>query len=162
MACGSFGGTPGNAIGAAETFVKAFDRARILHIDVYFDQRGAGATAAIPRATAWLADGPSTEYEPSKVTEIARYAGSGMNQVQPARRFRVKAGPEYNCGRFSDTLNNATLIVASKDYVGVVRMETTFEVYGPPVDYELPAAREELSNHIPNPPSVTRRFRSAA
>lgn len=133
------GGFPGTGIGAASSLLSSFDRARILYIDVFFDQRGSSSTASQPRVTAWVANGASGDYDQSKITELARFAGSGINTMVPGKRFRISTPPSFQVGRFDDVniTNGGTLLIASKDFSGTVRMETAFQVYGPPIDYQV-------------------------
>lgn len=129
---------PGSAILSCESFLAAFDRTRVVYIDVFFDQRGSASTAAIPRATAFCADMPASSYLATRLSSIASFAGSGMSQVVPGKRFRINVGPRYQMGQFAGI--NGALFLISKDYNGTVRMETCFEGYGPPLDYTATAS----------------------
>jgi hypothetical protein len=145
---GSFGTPPGIPLGSTIAFIKTFDEARIVSIDVYYDQRGAGSTGAVPRATAWVANDVTTVFNPNLVQDIARFAGSGLSQITPGKAFRITVGPEYFAGQFSRLVNNGSIIITSKDYVGVVRFQTTFEVYGPPLDIRLQEPLEVLDTGL--------------
>ena len=130
---------PGTGIAANETYIQSFDRTRICQITVYFDQRGSGSTASQPRCTAWIANNASSAYSAAKITSLARFAGSGLNTMIPGKTYRIAVPPTYNVGRFdfSGANTQATLIIATADYVGTVRIETTFQTYGPPFDYNV-------------------------
>jgi hypothetical protein len=133
---------PGNSLASCATFLDAFHETRVVFVDVFFDQRGSGNTAGIPRATAFCANKTSSLFDASKLSDIARFAGSGMNQVIPGKRFRINVGPRYSMGQFDGGANAGTLFLVSKDYQGTVRIETCFEGYGPPLDYTVSAAEE--------------------
>lgn len=127
---------PGNFIPAVQTFISSFDDSRILSIDVYYDQRGTGSRASQPRATAWVASDLESSYDPDKLDQIARYAGPGMNSIVPGKRYRLPVGPKFGAGRFGDPSPN-TLVLATQDYNGTIRIVTTYELYGPPIDYKI-------------------------
>jgi hypothetical protein len=127
---------PGNFIPAVQTFLSSFDDSRILSIDVYYDQRGTGSFASQPRATAWIASDSPSDYDLDKLDSLARYAGPGMNTIVPGKRYRLPVGPKFRAGRFGDPLPN-TLVLATHDYIGTIRIVTTYELYGPPIDYKI-------------------------
>lgn len=136
---------PGNAITNALTFLQTFYTSRVVSIDVFFDQRGAASTAAIPRATAWVVPSTSAALDAAKIVQIARFAGSGLNQVMPGRCFKIRLGPRFiRDGQFvpNDEVGTfkSSLILATKDYNGTIRIHTTFETVGPPIDYEVASA----------------------
>jgi hypothetical protein len=151
---GSFGTPPGIALGSTVAFIKTFDQARIVSIDVYYDQRGSGSTGAVPRVTAWIANDITVVYNPNLVLDIARFSGSGLSQITPGKAFRIPVGPEYVAGQFSRLVNNGSIVIASVDYVGVVRFQTTFEVYGPPLDIRLPPPLEVLDAEVKIPDPI--------
>jgi hypothetical protein len=133
---------PGSVIGSVNTFLTSFDRTRVVFIDVFFDQRA--SSAAVSRATCWVADAAASAYDATKLVDIANFAGSGMNQVIPGKRYRITVGPQYNSGRFGGTASS--LIITTVGYEGTIRIETCFEAYGPPLDYKVTPAQE---NHVP-------------
>lgn len=131
---------PGSTIGVLKTLIESFESSRIMYVDVFFDQRGGSSTAAVPRVTAWIASGLASDFDASKITEIARFAGSGINQVTPGRRFRIPVGPRFtSIGQFNrvGVTSSAVMVVSTKDYDGTIRFETCFECIGPPIDYEV-------------------------
>lgn len=131
---------PGNRIGALDTLIESFESSRMCYVDVFFDQRGNASTAAVPRVSAWAATGLVSDFDPAKIVEIARFAGSGLNQIQPGRRFRIPIGPRFtSVGQFNraGVTASAVLVITSQDYAGTIRFETCFEVIGPPIDYAV-------------------------
>jgi hypothetical protein len=128
---------PGNSIPAVQTFLSSFDDSRVLSIDVYYDQRGTGSLASQLRATAWIASDIASSYAPEKLDQMARYAGPGMNTIVPGKRYRLPVGPKFRAGRFGDQVTPNTLVLATQDYIGTIRIVTTYELYGPPIDYKI-------------------------
>jgi hypothetical protein len=118
------------------TFVNSFQSRRVIGINVYFDQRGSASTAAVPRVTAFLATGFTSSVDPDNVdlNTIARYAGSGINQVVPGKNFYLKVGPEFSTGRFQATGSGDFIVLVGDDYQGTVRLKLIFEVIGIPAD----------------------------
>lgn len=139
---------PATALAATSAFVNTFDATRVMFIDIFFDQRGAGSTAAVPRSSAWIGEQGAAVYDETKLINIARFAGSGMDQVVPGKRYRVTVGPKYSAGRF-DTSNSNTLFLVTKDYVGTIRLETCFEAYGPPLDYRVTPVAHGVTGSVP-------------
>ena len=128
---------PGSSLPAVTSLLEGFDGSRVISVTVFFDQRGAGSTGAIPRSTAWIAEDIPAAVSTAKITDLARFAGSGMNQIMPGRPFQLAVGPEFRSGRFELQSQLDTLIIATTDYVGTIRVETLFEAYGPPLDYRV-------------------------
>jgi len=128
---------PGTALDALTSLLDSFDRTRVVSISVFFDQRGSASQAAIPRCTAWVAEDNPSAVDVSKIDSLARFSGSGMTQVFPGRSFNVRVGPEFRSGRFEPQVQQDTLLIATHDYRGTVRIETTFEAYGPPLAYRI-------------------------
>jgi hypothetical protein len=139
---------PGNSLVACESFLIEFDQTRVVFVDVFFDQRGSDSTAGVPRATAFCANQTASLYDASKLSDIARFAGSGMNQVVPGKRFRINIGPRYTMGQFGGGNQSGTLFIVTKDYQGTVRIETCFEAYGPPLNYEVSLEEKMETNEI--------------
>lgn len=123
-------------IPAVSAFRKSFQSSRVVKIGIYFDQRGAASTAAVPRVTAFLAYDLSSAVDPTKITDLANFAGSGLNQITPGREFILPVGPKFSAGQFGDASGN-TLVLAANDYAGTVRIHTTFEVLGPPINFAV-------------------------
>jgi hypothetical protein len=125
-------------MGACDSFIESFESARIKYIDVYYDQRGGPSFGAVPRVTAWVATGLVSDFDTTKITDIARFAGSGINSIMPGRKFRIPIGPRFvSIGQFNRAgiTASAVLVIASQTYEGTLRLETMFEVIGPPIDY---------------------------
>jgi hypothetical protein len=92
----------------------------------------------VPRVTAWVASGVVSDFDAAKITDIARFAGSGIDQIQPGRRFRIPVGPRFSgVGQFnrSGITATAVMVITSQQYEGTIRFESCFEVIGPPIDY---------------------------
>lgn len=133
---------------AISTFRLAFENSRVVSISVCFDQRGSASTAAQPRLLAFCLDKASSLVDESKLTNLASYAGSGINQIVPGRPYNINIGPKFQAGQFSGLINNGTLLLAAQDYNGTVRIHTTFEVLGPPkdldTDFEAPQSADDI------------------
>lgn len=139
LALGFFNDDPPRAtveIPAISAFRKSFQSSRVTKINIYFDQRGSSSTGAVPRVTAFLTDDISTAVDPTKITDLANFAGSGLNQISPGRDFNLPVGPKFSSGQFGTTSGN-TLILVGQDYEGTVRIQTTFEVLGPPINFAV-------------------------
>jgi len=128
---------PGSALPTLTNLLSGFDRTRVKSITVFFDQRGAGTSGAVSRATAWVAEDIPAAISATKITDLARFAGSGMNTIMPGRAYPMSVGPEFRSGRFEPQTQQDTLVIATIDYVGTIRIETLFEAYGPPLDYRV-------------------------
>lgn len=140
LALGFFNNEPPRStveIPAISVFRKSFQSSRVIKIGIYFDQRGSSSTAAVPRVTAFLTNGLASGVDPTKIVDLANFAGSGLNQVSPGREFVLPVGPKFSSGRF-DSGTGDTLLLAGNDYEGTVRIHTTFEVLGPPINFAVP------------------------
>jgi len=129
---------------AVSTFRYSFQDSRVVSMKVCFDQRGSSSTAAQPRLLAFALDKSSSLIDETKLTDLASYAGSGLNQIVPGKAFNIPIGPKFQAGQFNGSTNVGTLLLAAQDYNGTVRIHTTFEVLGPPIDLSVSLVDEAL------------------
>jgi hypothetical protein len=120
-------------ISAVKSFRESFQDIRVESILVCFDQRGRLSQASQPRLTAFVLNKGSSTIDVTKLTDPARFAGSGLNTLVPGKPFRIPVGPKFTAGRF-DGVGANSLILVALDYEGTARIHTTFEVLGPPID----------------------------
>lgn len=127
------------AFASLGALISSFNASRLLKLEIWFDQRGSGSTAAVPRCAAFLLPGSSSDYtDVSKSGTLASYAGRGLQQINPSRPLTLKVGPEFVAGRFNDIENGgpgdvpSTLFLATEGYSGKVRIISYVEVLGVP------------------------------
>jgi len=114
----------------------AFTSSRMVSMQIMFDQRGSSSTGAVPRVTAYPLNQGIVNIDPTKLLNPATFAGSGLNQIMPGRPFNINVAPRFPCGQFNSNQASSLLLVG-QDYEGTVRIDSTFEVLGPPVDLSI-------------------------
>jgi len=114
----------------------SFNSSRLVSMNIMFDQRGSTSTGAVPRVTAFALNQGESGIDPAKLINPATFAGSGLNQIMPGRPFRVPINPRFPCGQFNSN-QSSSLVLVGQDYQGTVRIDTTFEVLGPPLDLSI-------------------------
>jgi hypothetical protein len=135
-----FSRAPSNSFfSSVQLLISSFQASRVIGIQIFFDQRGAAATAAIPRVTAFLATGLTSQIDPTKadLVNLTKYAGSGINQVVPGKSFYLKVGPEFSAGRFDDQSTSEVVVLVGNNYEGTVRLKFIYEVVGIPADISI-------------------------
>lgn len=114
----------------------AFASSRMVSMQISFDQRGSSSTGAVPRVTAYPLNKGSVTIDPTKLQFPATFAGSGLNQIMPGRPFNINVAPRFPCGQFNSN-QTSLLVLVGHDYKGTVRIDSTFEVLGPPIDLSI-------------------------
>lgn len=140
-------------IPALRTLINAFSASRLVNVKAFFDQRG--NNAANYRTSAFLLPTGPSSVDIAQITALAPVAGQGVSQISAMRVHNLRVGPEFAAGRFADTSSVATtLVLYGQGYGGqnsdpaistaTVRLEFTYEVQGPPVDFSPASGYEVL------------------
>lgn len=133
-------------VSGVRTFVNTFPAARLLSVNVQFDQRGAASTAAQPRVSAFLLPGATSTWDVDKLPAVASFAGAARQQIVGRRSFRLRLGPEFVSGVLTASTGSTssdTLVLSTQGFQGTARCIWTVQLVGPPTD--LVAAPAEVN-----------------
>jgi hypothetical protein len=140
-------------LAAVNLFTTTPRNIRLVNLRIVFDGRavlsGNGVPMSNPRCAAFLLNVQTNTVDESKLASqgLATYGRFSRNPLKP-QTFNIRVGPEYSIGQFGTADTSAALILVAQGFQGTVKIISTVQTLGPPVDYSVDLRDDSIFGEI--------------